>query len=124
MLVERWRPETHTFHMSVREMTITLQNVACLWGLPIDGILVIGVSDSNSTHLAEAAFGRPIDVSAWMSKKYVIRGQSVYKPSRFIFSLPWLREQFSALSNDATLEQIDQYTRAFYYGYVQYGIVF
>jgi hypothetical protein len=36
-LVERWRPETNTFHLPVGEMTVTLEDVACLWGLPIDG---------------------------------------------------------------------------------------
>jgi Plant mobile domain len=52
--VERWRPETHIFHMSVGEMTITLQDVACLWGLPINGILIIGISDDSWTPLVEA----------------------------------------------------------------------
>jgi Plant mobile domain len=33
-LVERWRQETHTFHLSVSEMTITLDDVAILLGLP------------------------------------------------------------------------------------------
>ena len=42
-LVERWRPETHTFHMPVGEMTVTLQDVSCLWGLPITGDPVTGV---------------------------------------------------------------------------------
>ena len=46
-LVERWRPKTHTFHMSFGEMTVTLQDMSALWGLPIRGIPVGGVSDSR-----------------------------------------------------------------------------
>ena len=36
-LVERWRLETHTFHVPVGEMTITLQDVAIILGLRIHG---------------------------------------------------------------------------------------
>jgi hypothetical protein len=36
-LVERWRPETHTFHFPCGEMAPTLQDVAYLLGLPIAG---------------------------------------------------------------------------------------
>ncbi|KAK5784760.1 hypothetical protein PVK06_039290 [Gossypium arboreum] len=43
-LVERWRPETHTFHLPCGECTITLEDVALQLGLPIDGNVVTGIS--------------------------------------------------------------------------------
>ncbi|XP_061339927.1 serine/threonine-protein phosphatase 7 long form homolog [Gastrolobium bilobum] len=36
-LVKWWRLETHTFHMTQGEITITLQDVAAILGLPTDG---------------------------------------------------------------------------------------
>ncbi|QHO30269.1 uncharacterized protein DS421_8g231800 [Arachis hypogaea] len=36
-LVERWRPESHTFVLPVGEVTVTLEDVAHIFGLPIDG---------------------------------------------------------------------------------------
>ncbi|XP_061349327.1 protein MAIN-LIKE 2-like [Gastrolobium bilobum] len=41
-LVERWRLETQTFHMVDSEMTITLEDVHHLLGLPTDGQVVFG----------------------------------------------------------------------------------
>ncbi|XP_040960416.1 protein MAINTENANCE OF MERISTEMS-like [Gossypium hirsutum] len=43
-LVERWRPETHTFHFPCGECTVTLEDVTIQLGLPIDGSFVTGVS--------------------------------------------------------------------------------
>ena len=34
-LVDRWRPETHTFHLPVGEMAVTQQDVSLLLGLPL-----------------------------------------------------------------------------------------
>lgn len=43
-LVERWRSETHTFHLMCGECTITLEYVALQLKPPINGIIVTGVS--------------------------------------------------------------------------------
>ncbi|XP_050889584.1 serine/threonine-protein phosphatase 7 long form homolog [Lathyrus oleraceus] len=41
-LCERWRPETHTFHLPTGECTVTLEDVYMLLGLRIDGKPVTG----------------------------------------------------------------------------------
>ncbi|XP_042022981.1 protein MAIN-LIKE 1-like [Salvia splendens] len=35
-LIERWRPETHTFHLPIGEMTVTLEDMQAIWGLRAD----------------------------------------------------------------------------------------
>ncbi|MQL87584.1 hypothetical protein Taro_020138 [Colocasia esculenta] len=40
-LVDRWHPETNTFHFPCGEMTSTLQDVSCILGLQIDGEPVV-----------------------------------------------------------------------------------
>src|SRR5262245_4672892 len=40
-LVERWRRETHTFHLVTGEATVTLEDVAVIWQLPVDGLPLI-----------------------------------------------------------------------------------
>ncbi|KAE8813476.1 hypothetical protein D1007_09296 [Hordeum vulgare] len=36
-LTDRWRPETHSFHLPLGEMSITLEDIAMITGLPIEG---------------------------------------------------------------------------------------
>jgi hypothetical protein len=44
-MVDRWRPETHLFHLPCDEMTLTLEDVAMILGLPIRGYPVTDLYD-------------------------------------------------------------------------------
>ncbi|XP_020967422.1 protein MAIN-LIKE 1-like [Arachis ipaensis] len=46
-LIERWHPDTHTFHLLIGECAVTLEDVAIILGLPTDGLLVTGMTMSS-----------------------------------------------------------------------------
>ena len=52
-LCERWNPETSSFHMVLGEMTITLDDVACLTHLPIEGLMLSHPKKMSRTEGAE-----------------------------------------------------------------------
>ena len=41
-LVDRWRPETHSFHLPCGEMTVTLEDFAMITALPSRAMLSLG----------------------------------------------------------------------------------
>ncbi|QHN86786.1 uncharacterized protein DS421_16g549300 [Arachis hypogaea] len=45
--IERWHPETHTFHLPIGECAVTLEDVALILGLPTDGLPVTGMTMSS-----------------------------------------------------------------------------
>ena len=63
-LVERWRPETHTFHVPVGEMTITLQDVAIILALCIDGPAITGTCVLDVAELCGELLGVTPSVDA------------------------------------------------------------
>ncbi|KAL4364941.1 hypothetical protein AHAS_Ahas07G0056400 [Arachis hypogaea] len=75
-LVERWRPETRTFILLVGEVTVTLEDIAHIFGLPIDGEPVSGWTNSSSDFLQSQSitiFGYEPVVSS-SSKSYIKLG--------------------------------------------------
>ncbi|RYR02458.1 hypothetical protein Ahy_B06g081251 isoform D [Arachis hypogaea] len=91
-LVERWRPKTHTFVLPVGEVTVTLEDVAHIFGLPIDGEPMSGWINNSSDFLQSqsiAIFGRKPEVSS-SSKSYIKLDKSTaYAHAKY---LPLLRD--------------------------------
>ncbi|KAG9450501.1 hypothetical protein H6P81_010466 [Aristolochia fimbriata] len=56
-LVERWRSDMNTFHLANGEMTITLEDMAALLGLRVDGDAMTGLTRGDWMELARVLLG-------------------------------------------------------------------
>ncbi|CAI0434874.1 unnamed protein product [Linum tenue] len=117
-MAERWRPETHTFHLPEGEMTITLKYVAILTGLPISGDAIIGSTTKPEGGwwpliLAELGFDMPTTTP--------IQGRGHPSLNAGQVSIPWLVTHIhnEVEINDETLEdQVERYARIYLIGLV------
>ena len=103
-LVKRWRPETHTFHLPHGEMSITLQDVEVIFGLPIDGEVLVGptaMEDGDWSQVCRELLGftSPNDNKTLVGQRILI--------SRLVEAIA------APLPHDATEIQIHQYARCF-----------
>ena len=104
-LVERWRQETHTFHLTIEEASITLQDTAVILGLPIHRHAVIGHGEGEWTALVWELLGvwpkNPQDPT----ETKIIIGSSL--------KLTCLRDRFRVLRPDADEATIERHARAY-----------
>ena len=115
-LVERWRSEMHSFNFNFGEMTVTLEDVSCLWGLSIQGNLITGESDSGTfKDKLEQLLHRPVPESAFRKQKRNIGGGDATRVtfSGYNLRLDWLRKEFVEVTDEHGEEYLDAYTRAF-----------
>ena len=98
-LVERWRPETHTFHMPQGECTITLEDISIITGLPIDGQAVTGLTSGDWMGLCERLLGVQPPVEECTGGR---------------LSIPWLIQHFHRAPSIGDLDiDVQRYARAY-----------
>ncbi|XP_012483065.2 serine/threonine-protein phosphatase 7 long form homolog [Gossypium raimondii] len=98
-LVERWRPETYTFHLPCGECTVTLEDVALQLGLSIDGSPVTGVSSfTDPAALCYQLLGEPPE-----------DGDKYFSGIKFT----WLKAKIGQLSATATEGELMCAARAY-----------
>ncbi|VAH79377.1 unnamed protein product [Triticum turgidum subsp. durum] len=98
-LVERWRPETHSFHLASGEMTVTLQDVAMLFALPIDGRPVCSSTDHDYGQMVLDCLGHDP------------RGQSM--PGKSFLHYKWLKKHFYELPEGADDHTVQRHVLAY-----------
>ncbi|KAG8077845.1 hypothetical protein GUJ93_ZPchr0007g5763 [Zizania palustris] len=98
-LVERWRPETHSFHLASGEMAVTLQDVAMLLALPIDGRPVCSTTDHDYGQMVIDCLGHDP------------RGPSM--PGKSFLHYKWLKKLFYELPEGADDQTVERHVRAY-----------
>jgi len=98
-LVERWRPETHSFHLASGEITVTLQDVTMLFALPIDGRPVCSTTDHDYAQVVLDCLGQDA------------RGPAM--PGKSFLHYKWLKKNFYELPEEADDMTVERHVRAY-----------
>ncbi|CAI0617447.1 unnamed protein product [Linum tenue] len=112
-MAERWRPETHTFHLPEGEMTITLKDVAILTGLPITGDAII-----ESSTKPDAGWGLLIldRIGFYMPTTTPIQGRGHLPLNAGQVSIPWLVAHIQnevQIGPDPSEDQVERYAHIY-----------
>ncbi|CAN1775068.1 Protein MAIN-LIKE 2 [Linum perenne] len=98
-LIERWRPETNTFHLIPGEATITLEDVEVLTGLPTTGRPILVSPDEQPV---------PEICQQWLGIQpppNAVQGRTV--------KVAWVKRLFDRLPDGASVEVITYHARAY-----------
>ncbi|RYR39047.1 hypothetical protein Ahy_A09g044447 [Arachis hypogaea] len=104
--VERWRPETHTFHLPWGESTITLEDVAMQLGLPVDGEPVSGTLRSWSKFHQR-------DIWEWCHELLGEVPPGHVGTTKYNIKLKWLRTRLQQMPLDLDDNGLMQYARSY-----------
>ena len=105
-LVERWRSKTHSFHLPHGEMTIKLQDMEVIMGVPIDGLPVVGFTSTNWGNLYAKLLGHR------SPNKAIGASENIAMLCRPRVKVCWLESQFSdPIPADAIDLLMQQYVR-------------
>ncbi|CAM0873797.1 unnamed protein product [Alopecurus aequalis] len=103
-LVDRWRPETHTFHLRTGEMTPTLMDVSMILALPIEGKPICMDTNSDGWHeQMEALIGRVPPEPANKSTERVAAGAPY----------SWIVDNYAHCPEEADDDLIKTYARVY-----------
>ncbi|CAL5414781.1 unnamed protein product [Camellia sinensis] len=100
--VERWRIKTRTFNFPVGDSTVTLQDVAILFGLPVDEHAVTGKDPGNKL---DDLIALCVELLGAAPTQEDFIGSSL--------KLKWISEHFRHLPHDASDETVHHYARSY-----------
>ncbi|XP_073318160.1 serine/threonine-protein phosphatase 7 long form homolog [Primulina huaijiensis] len=101
-IVEKWRRETHTFHLTVGKTTITLQEVAFIWGLNIDDMPITGVDTAYNKNTLQQCCATWLGFTPTSSQ---IKGALLYLTALLDHCLN------NMINDQSTEEDVAQYSR-------------
>uniref|UniRef100_A0A8I6XU40 Aminotransferase-like plant mobile domain-containing protein n=1 Tax=Hordeum vulgare subsp. vulgare TaxID=112509 RepID=A0A8I6XU40_HORVV len=104
-LTDRWSPETHSFHLPLGEMTITLEDIGMITGLPIEGRALTGKVRSNGWRQRVAALVG-VEPEPWTNE-----ARKDLRPSGVLFS--WIQRYFRKCPRDASPLVVERFARAY-----------
>jgi hypothetical protein len=110
-LVDRWRPETHSFHLPCGKMTVGMQDTTMILSVPLEGLPVSEIIQSPGWRdMVELHIGvgvRPPDADERDASKKTSGANTV-----------WLRQHFTVCPQGAAEVVVERHTRVWLWHFV------